>query len=289
MAGSHCAMGTPRVPGRVRKAVCSRWWWALTRPGVTTQPEASSTRPRPARRARATGSARRPRTPRPPRRARPRRRSRRSGPRVTFSTPETLTGRCSEQVPEVVRRASHGGNAVSLACARDRSTALRALRPRPQRLPRPGQRARAARGCDRAARPAPAGRHRPDHRAGAGRAGGGPVRRRAGPLAAPAPGVHQVQRARLVGRHLLAVGGHAHRGAARPRAQRGAHPGPAAGVPQRARRQLRAAAGGRRATSGWRPACGPSPCTRGCRRTRAARARRGSWAWACTAGTRRRR
>jgi hypothetical protein len=38
IAGSHSAIGTPRVPGRVRKALCSRWWWALTRPGVMTWP-----------------------------------------------------------------------------------------------------------------------------------------------------------------------------------------------------------------------------------------------------------
>ena len=26
ITGSQCAIATPRVPGRVRKADCSRWW-----------------------------------------------------------------------------------------------------------------------------------------------------------------------------------------------------------------------------------------------------------------------
>ncbi len=42
ICGSQSRIGTPRVPGNVRKAVCSRWWWALTRPGVTTHPDTSS-------------------------------------------------------------------------------------------------------------------------------------------------------------------------------------------------------------------------------------------------------
>src|SRR3712207_8239236 len=53
---------------------------------------------------------------------------------------------------------------------------------------------------DRAARSAPAGGDRPHHRAVAGRAGGGAVRRRPGPVAAAPAGLYEVQRARLVGR-----------------------------------------------------------------------------------------
>jgi hypothetical protein len=44
--GRHARQPVPHrhapVPGSVRKAVCSRWWCALTSPGVTTQPDASS-------------------------------------------------------------------------------------------------------------------------------------------------------------------------------------------------------------------------------------------------------
>jgi hypothetical protein len=42
MAASQSAMGTWRVPGRVRNADWSRWWWAFTSPGVRTQSVASS-------------------------------------------------------------------------------------------------------------------------------------------------------------------------------------------------------------------------------------------------------
>ncbi len=44
IVGSHSRIGTCRVPGRVRNAHCSRWWWAFTSPGATRQPSASMVR-----------------------------------------------------------------------------------------------------------------------------------------------------------------------------------------------------------------------------------------------------
>ncbi len=108
-------------------------------------------------------------------------------------------------------------------------------RPRPRRPehPRP-----AARG-DRAARPTPAVQHRSPDRRARGDDGGGAGRRGTRRVDAPAARLHEVERARLVGRHDLAVGNHAVVGARRHRAVRGDDARPQARVHERPRRQLR--------------------------------------------------
>ena len=89
-------------------------------------------------------------------------------------------------------------------------------------------------------------------------------------VAAADAAVHEVQRARLVAGHGVAVGDHAAGGARRHRPLRRHHAGPAAGLPQRPRRQQRAAQRRQpRAPPDARPDDVPRP-SRACRPTRAA-------------------
>ena len=148
---------------------------------------------------------------------------------------------------------------------------------------------RAAARCDRAARPAPAVQHRlADRRAGR-RGSGRACRRRARRVAAAGAGVHEVERARLVGRHDLAVARHAADGARRHRPLRRHHAGPQARVLQRPRRQLGAASASPTARSGSPTACRRSSPIPACRPIRVACRRPRSSAWASTAAPTRRR
>ena len=114
-------------------------------------------------------------------------------------------------------------------------------------------------------------------------------RRRARRVAAADAGVHEVERARLVGGHGLAVGHHAAGGARRHRPLRRHHPGEAARVPQRSRRQQRAAQRGQpRAAARPRADDVPRPPRRAARSGWHV-AGRASWAWASTAAPTRRR
>src|SRR4051794_20916695 len=97
MVGSHCAIGTPRVPGSVRNAVCSRWWWALTSPGVTTQPVASSTSRGPGTDPRTAIRPSSPQWTSTPANSSPEPVHTARAP-ATVSTPTTLTALCSVQV-----------------------------------------------------------------------------------------------------------------------------------------------------------------------------------------------
>ncbi len=91
---------------------------------------------------------------------------------------------------------------------------------------------------DRTARPPPAVLDRPGDRRRGRRGRRARARRRARSVAAPAARVHEVERARVVRGHGLAVGDDVARGARRHRPVAGDAAGQASRLPQRSRRQL---------------------------------------------------
>ena len=153
-----------------------------------------------------------------------------AGPREVRRADEPVVARADHD-RAVVHRASYDATDGSSSPGRPpRAASGRADRARLDPDPTPRS--------DRTARPPPAVLDRPGDRRRGGRGRGARARRRARPLAAPAARVHEVERARLVRGHGLAVGDDVARGARRHRPVAGDTAGEASRLPQRARWQL---------------------------------------------------